>query len=786
MRVHDQPTHEAAAIPPTGDNTLSGDAAHGLYRFGLLYGRQIYRLRWLIIGVWVAVFAISLPGAARVSSVLSGGGFSFNGSESVHVSDLLINKLHAPPSQAFVVFHATDTTVTDSAYQAQLSAFVTRAQAVKNVRSVTQGGVSADGKTTFYIVDFSKDADYMQQHFVEFRDTVPTGAAASPAHPYVTGSIETYQEFTNLANEGATKADESALPLALLVLLLIFGTLVAALMPMMLAVVAVPVALAAIYLVALHTSMSSSVLNIASIIGLGLSIDYSLFMVRRFREELAKGSAVPDAIGWTIATSGEAILFSGLTVMIGFIGMLLIGIQFMTSLGIGGALVVLADMLAALTLLPAVLSVLGPRINALKLPFINRFTTVAPHDGTDGATPGIWHRLAVGVMQHPIIIIVLVTAVLLGVGWPLLSIQLGTPDITALPSTSESRQGTDLLHQNFPGSDANLIYLVAQTTDGSAMLSANNLTHLATLTDWLKAQRHIVGTTGLLQLPPSPNTTPPTTDQLIALYSSGAYQQNPAMAQLVTGTTSQDISLITLQSDTKLDSTQGKQLIDDLRAHYTNAHADLKVQIGGIQAILLDFNRYLYGNFPRTIIFIFAATYVLLLLMFRSVVLPLKAVVMNVLSISAAFGIMVMIFQWGFLANLLGFTSEGFIESTTPILMFCILFGLSMDYEVFLLSRIREEWLRTHDNRYAVARGLEMTGGVITNAALLLIIVAGAVALTPLVSTKQVGLGIAVSVLIDAAIIRTLLVPATMRLIGRWNWWLPGLPVPVEQHHTAE
>jgi RND superfamily putative drug exporter len=230
-----------------------------------------------------------------------------------------------------------------------------------------------------------------------------------------------------------------------------------------------------------------------------------------------------------------------------------------------------------------------------------------------------------------------------------------------------------------------------------------------------------------------------------------------------------------------MDSSEGKGLINNLRAGDKAAGQGLIVLVGGNQADSLDFSNFLFGNFPKTILFILAVTYILLLLMFRSVLLPLKAILMNVLSLSACFGVLVFIFQWGNFSNILNFTSDGSIDSTIPILLFCIIFGLSMDYEVFLLSRIHEEWLRTHDNRWAVARGLEKTGGVITNAALLFMIVAGAFIFTSILLIQEMGIGLTVAVLVDAAIIRMLLVPATMRLLGRWNWWLPGRPLPPKQ-----
>jgi RND superfamily putative drug exporter len=551
--------------------------------------------------------------------------------------------------------------------------------------------------------------------------------------------------------------------------------------PLLLAIVALTVALAVIYVYALHATTNVAVLSIASIVGLGLAIDYSLLMVRRYREELARGRQVRDAVGWTVATAGEAILFSGFTVMVGFAGLTLLGIQTMTSFGVGGAVVVAAALLAALTLLPALLGVLGPRVNAWRLPLISRLTLPQASSPDASERQGFWHALALGVMRRPIVILALVTAFLLALGWPVVDITLGLPSAASLPSSSEARQGIDILNAQFPQTAASPIYIIAQTPDGSDMLAAENVARVANLSDWLAAQPHVTSVTSLTRLPQAAGGTAPSEQQLIALYASGSYTQSPALAQVVASTTARGTTLIIATSNTRLDSPEGKALIDHLRAGGRGAGQGLTVLVGGLQAIAQDFNRYLYDNFPRAILFILLTTYILLLVMFRSVLLPLKAVLMNVLSISVAFGVLVFVFQWGHFQQLLGFTSEGFIESTIPVVMFCVLFGLSMDYEVFLLSRIREEWLRGQGNTFAVARGLEKTGGVITNAALLFVIVAGAIAFTSLITTKEIGLGMAVAVLVDATVIRSLLVPATMRLLGRWNWWLPGRPLPPRQ-----
>jgi RND superfamily putative drug exporter len=472
-----------------------------------------------------------------------------------------------------------------------------------------------------------------------------------------------------------------------------------------------------------------------------------------------------------------------MTVMIGFIALLLIGIQFMTSFGIGGAVVVACAVAAALTLLPALLSVVGTRINALRIPLLSRLT-MASTQQQRGERHGFWRAWALGVMRRPVLILVLVSALLVVLGWPIFSLSVGTPTASSLPTSTEARQGLDILNAAFPQTSDNPIYVIAQTPAGSSILTPDNLAKVDSLSAWLAAQPHVTGVTSITRLPTMPGAQALSEQQLATIYASGAYQTDPQLqpiAQLLARTTNGDTTLITVNDDTKVDSAAGKALIDSLRAGDKRSAGGLTVLVGGFQAISLDFNRYLYDNFPRAILFILIATFILLLLMFRSLLLPLKAVLMNMLSVSAAYGVLVFVFQWGHFSDILGFTPNGFIDSTIPILLFCLLFGLSMDYEVFLLSRIREEWLRTRNNRHAVALGLEKTGGVITNAALLFVIVTGAFTFTSIVITQEVGLGMTVAVLVDATIIRSLLVPATMRLIGRWNWWLPGRPMPVER-----
>jgi putative drug exporter of the RND superfamily len=326
------------ASQPTSDTSYANtpekkSGPQGAYRIGYAYGRLIHRFRWVVLALWLVGLIVGAPFAARLSGVLESGGYSYDASEATHANNTLINKLHWSPSQALVVFQSASVPTTDPQFQEEVNSFMGQAKNFAHVTSVTQGGVGRDGTTTYVVVSFNQDSSTMQQSMKSFRSLLP---ASGPAHAYLTGDPETFLEYNGITQQDIEHAETVTLPIALIVLLIVFGTLVAAFMPLLLALVAVPVALALLYAVAVHTWTSIFVLNVATVVGLGISIDYSLFMVRRFRDELAKGRGVPDAIAWSVATTGEAILFSGLTVMVGFCGLFLIGIPFMTSFGLGG------------------------------------------------------------------------------------------------------------------------------------------------------------------------------------------------------------------------------------------------------------------------------------------------------------------------------------------------------------------------------------------------------------------------------------------------------------------
>jgi RND superfamily putative drug exporter len=754
---------------------------------GLAYGHLVYRFRWAIIALWMILILGSLPLAGKVQHVLQNSGYSISGSESQAVDTLLTSRLHQPATQILAVFQSAATPVSDPAYQRELHDFMTRAKNFAHVSSVTEAGVGKDGRSDLVVIGFDQDKDTVAQYLPAFRQLVPS-AESGPAQVYLTGNSAVANEIQLDTQSDTETAELIALPLTLLVLLIVFGSIVAGLMPLLLAAVAVPGSLAIIYLIALHIQTNIFIQSLASIIGLGLSIDYSLFLIRRFREELDQGCAVPVALSRTVATAGEAILFSAITVAIGFAGLLFIGIQIMTSFGIGGITVSSMAALAAMTLLPAILGVLGHRINALSLR--RRRWAVAAPAGRKSASI-FWHAWALFVMKRPVLILLLMTVILLGLGWPALSLTPGLPGASSLPANSQARRGSDILTQQFPAVNQDPITIIVQTADGSSILTAQNTQRIAAVTQEIARQPHVTDVVSLTRVPPSQGAKALDEQQLLHLYSSGAYQQIPALSQFVANSTAGDTTLITVRADTVAGSHDDETLLDRLRSLSPQVKQGLIIRVGGARAINLDFDRVLYGNFFRALIFILVATYILLLFTFRSLLLPLKAILMNVLSISGAYGALVFIFQQGHFEHLLGFTASGFIDRFIPILLFCVLFGLSMDYEVFLLTRMREEWQQTGNNRQAVARGLEKTGGVITSAALLFIIVSGSFTFTQLIVTKELGLGITVAVFVDATLIRSLLVPATMQLLGKWNWWFPKRPDfsavrVVEEHRPTQ
>jgi putative drug exporter of the RND superfamily len=543
-------------------------------------------------------------------------------------------------------------------------------------------------------------------------------------------------------------------PIALIALLLVFGSVVAALMPLAIGAAGVALVLVSILVATRVTDLSIFVLNLATMLGLGLSVDYSLFVTSRYREELARnGGNVPLAVERTVATAGKAVFFSGATVLIGLMGLALFEFMFLRSVGIAGVIVVAWSTVAALTLLPALLSVVGTRID--------RFAIRRPRDKT--AHDGFWVRLSLAVMARPVAVLIPTLALLLLLGSPFLRVNISSPDATILPPDLPSRQAFDILAAEFGAGEISPFLIVLQPDSPGDLYSSERLGSIYSVGEWLANDPRVTRVQSIV-----PPTLPREEAVGVALLQRGLSRLgvDTGAGRLA----NENAAAIVAYTSYLPNDAENKALLAELRAMELPG---LTVLVDGGTAEIVDVVDLMYADFPKAIALVVGATYLVLLLLFRSLLLPLKAVLMNGLSILASYGALVWVFQEGNLGRFLGFTGLGFVEASLPVIMFCVLFGLSMDYEVFLLSRIREEWERSGNNTQAVAVGLQRSGRIITSAALLVVVVAGSFVTADVVLIKALGFGIALAVFLDATVVRALLVPSTMRLLGEWNWWLP-------------
>jgi trehalose monomycolate/heme transporter len=590
--------------------------------------------------------------------------------------------------------------------------------------------VSTDRHATYAVLQLTGADDAARHKSYEDIEAglTPASLTASGVTVQVGGTVPMEVAINSEVTANIAKAELFSMPVLLILLLVIFGSLAAASLPVAVGGIAILGSFAVLRLLAMATTVSVYSVNITTILGLGLAIDYGLFMVTRFREELGRQPTVEQAVARTVATAGRTVAVSGVTVAVALTSLMLFPESFLRSMGYGGVATVAVDMLAALTVLPVLFAVLGPRVNALRIrrslhPIAGRPIT-GRRPVRDEASGG-WYRLAHSVMRRPAVYASVIVIGLLALGAPFLRISWGGVDARTLPAASTVRQVSETLDSEFPANSTDPIEALVTGARAPAQLTA-----------YLHRVDAIPGVTGAQVTGVKGDT---------ARVDIG-YQPAPV-------------------------SSAARHIVTRIRD--LPAPAGATVLVGGTAAGLVDELASLGATLPWMALLVGVSTFVLLFLAFGSVVLPAKAIVMNVLSLSATFGVVVWIFQWGHLSGLLRFTPTGSIDPTMPILMLAIIFGLSMDYEVFLLSRIRERYDQTGDNTASVASGLQRTGGLITSLALLLIIVVGAFSASGITFIKLLGIGMIVALLVDATIIRVLLVPATMRLLGRANWWAP-------------
>ncbi|MFE7443298.1 MMPL family transporter [Streptomyces chartreusis] len=680
--------------------------------------------------VALVITALAVLAGSGVADRLGSGGWEDPDAESTYATKALEREFPASQPNLLLLVDAGDASVDDPAVAAEAQRLVSRLTGEKGVVGVgsywqTKSPAlrAEDGHEALIAARITGEEKQMGETLdriaPEFR------GAHGPVEVSVGGPVAVRHEMQTTIQEDLLRAEVIALPVTLVLLVMVFGSAVAALLPLGIGIVAILGTNAVLRGLTEFTDVSVFAMNLTTALGLGLAVDYALFIVRRFREELTGGAEPLAAVGTTLRTAGRTVLFSALTVAVSLAAMLLFPQYFLRSFAYAGIAVVLLAAAAALILLPAALVLLGHRVNALDLRKLLRRGRAKESDGAAAATEGKgWARTANLVMRRAPFFALGTTAVLVLLGLPFLGVKFGTADDRQLPSSAESHVVQQHIRDGFPGSPGGGLEVLAEGRATQAQY-AEYKQRIGALPEVLRVDGPLVkGESAYFTVLPK-----------------GEAVDDPA---------------------------QG--LVGDLRA--TEAPFDTKVT--GAAAVLVDSKDAIAERLPLAAAFIAIVTLLLVFLLTGSVLIPIQAVVLNALSLTAMFGAVVWVFQDGHLSGLLGFTSPGSIETTLPVLMFCVAFGLSMDYGVFLLSRIKEEYDTTGDHEEAVRHGLQRTGGLITAAAVILAVVMVAIGTSRVTNTKMLGLGIALAVLMDAMIVRSLLVPAVMRLTGRATWWAPG------------
>jgi len=780
----------ATAGPPSaarpGGSASGGPARPDPHAAGLIephptgifaaIGRFDYRFRRVIPVLGLAlVIGINLWANADGGKLIQGG-WVIAGSEEQQASALLASRFGESATTMIVIYTDPNGNAASTSFQAGVKASlvdVAKDPVVSGIVTYadthSEQLLSRDGTQTMAVVTLNKPEEAAVDDAARLEGEVhpPSGVTTQ-----VTGVPILYHEFNQKIEADLVRAETISLPIALLILLAVFGTLVAAGLPLVIAGASLPTAFAAIHLLAGPIEMSVFVTNLASMIGLALAIDYSLFLVSRYREEL-RFHSVEVAIERMMGSVGKAVAISGVAVAIGLSSLIVFQAAALRSMGIAGIVTVLSTLLFALTVLPALLAMLGPRVNRLRvpLPSLFRLHEDDPELAAARHGRGVWSWIAARVMRRPLLIAIPVLAVLLAAGSPFLSIQLSTgQNLQDLPSTP-ARNALLSIVNNFPGGESDPV-VVAVTWPGTDLQGSLSAERQSELSAYIDRIRKISGVSEVQSaLTPPGGLTAAQYQQLLAVPAD----QRPAQAQAVNAylatLIAQDTTKVTVFSTLLPDSDPGRALVAAIRA--TPPPAGAQVLTGGLPSRSADFMTSFWHSIPIAILIVVLVTGGILFLTFGSIFLPFKAVLMSLISISASFGALVFLFQQGHLDTVLGFEASGAIGAWLPLIMFAILFGLSMDYEVLLLSRIRERYIATGDNTRAVAEGIGITGGIITGAALIMVAVFAAFGFSSIVFIKALGLTMALAVLIDATIVRGLLVPAFMRIMGRANWWAP-------------
>ena len=719
------------------------------------------------IGLWVLALVVSLGLIDRLLDTATTTDFRLSGRyESEKASALLEDRLRGPRQLTeLVVVQSPSLTVDDSAFRTKVESIAADVAAL-GPETVTlldhfylagnQILVSRDRQTTILVFGMTGTADAAAANVADVIHIVEEADAADGFRVLIGGDASVSYESNELALHDLERGERFGVPVALLILLVLLGAVVATLLPLGLAVFAIVLATAAIAVIGQQFQLVFFVRLMVVMIGLAVGIDYSLLIVSRFKEELARGLPTVDAVVRAAATAGRTVVFSGATVVLALIGLLITPASFYQSLALGAILVVVFALAATLTLLPAALSLLGPRVGLLPIPFLARFSLKSP----DVTRQGFWESITRVVMRRPVISILLVAVPMLALSYFYLDIRTGLNDVNTFPDGARTKEAFLLLEEKFS----------VGSVSPAGVLSPAEIVIDGDIDD-----PQVAAAIGDLQR---------------ELFTNAAFPVPPTRTVNDAG----DLALLSLPFPGQPSSPEAADKMTVLREEIIPASFEgvpAEVHVGGLTAEVADFYGIVRFYTPIVFALVLGLSFVILMMVFRSLVIPLKAIIMNLLSVGATYGLLVLVFQKGIGIDLFGFQRAEVIDAWMPLFLFAVLFGLSMDYHVFLLSRIRERYDETGDNTEAVAYGLRSTAGIITGAALIMVVVFGAFATGRTVINQLMGFGLAIAVLLDATFVRSILVPASMEVLGARNWylppwldWLPDLRVEGEEAAT--
>ena len=758
-------------------------------------GRFSCRFRWLVVAVWLVLLAAGLAATPQLSHVLQGGGFTNPDSPGQKAADLIQKRLKQGPATVVVVFVGDSLDARSpefQRYERQALAELTAAR-IPGLRSIatyaTSGAeqlLAKDGRSSVAILTFDADSQAVQQETGRIRAAL----GKSRLKAYVSGEPAVNADLSSASLSDLRRVELYALPVALIALVVVFGTLVAAALPVITGGLAVSVTMGGIYLLARVTNMSIFSMNTATLLGLAVAIDYALFIVARFREELRSGSSVEEAVVTSMSRAGRSVFYSGVAVIVGIVGLTFFPSPILRSIGIGGALVVFFSVAAALTFMPALLALLGSRVNALAVvpqrpPHESRFWTG-------------WTRF---LLRRPWAVIVVSLALALLIASPALRMRSEMPSAAALPPSSQSRQGYEVLARGFDQSALSPLSVLATWQDGGGRIDMSRAASLYAFGQLLARTPGVRSVSSPFNLPfkggplalaglwplfekllNDPGADPGAGVKLPpGMAISGA--QLAQIRQLLQSSVGPGAALFRVVTKAPPSSAEAQRLVGTIAG--LKAPPGLRIHVAGQAATDRDFADDRNSRLPWVAVWIAVTSYLVLLVLLRSVLLPLVAVLVNMLTILMSYGCLVFIFQRATFQDILHFTSTGATDATIPIVILCVLFGITMDYAVFLLTRMREAWLTSADNRESVGAGLVSSGRIVLSAAILVVVVTGAFAFTGVSVTKMLGVGVALAVVLDALLIRMSLLPASMCYFGAADWWAPRrrrrpAPAPAE------